>query len=45
MNSMAAAAMYNGAMVAALTEVMPVYVRTVGFSLAFSLATAIFSLF
>jgi MHS family citrate/tricarballylate:H+ symporter-like MFS transporter len=24
--------MYNGAMVAALTEVMPVYVRTVGFS-------------
>lgn len=28
--------MYNGAMVAALTEVMPVYVRTVGFSLAFS---------
>lgn len=33
--------MYNGAMVAALTEVMPVYVRTVGFSLAFSLATAI----
>ncbi len=34
--------MYNGAMVAALTEVMPVYVRTVGFSLAFSLATTIF---
>lgn len=34
--------MYNGAMVAALTEVMPVYVRTVGFSLAFSLATAVF---
>lgn len=33
--------MYNGAMVAALTEVMPVYVRTVGFSLAFSTATAI----
>jgi MHS family citrate/tricarballylate:H+ symporter-like MFS transporter len=33
---------YNGAMVAALTEVMPVYVRTVGFSLAFSLATAVF---
>jgi MHS family citrate/tricarballylate:H+ symporter-like MFS transporter len=28
--------------VAALTEVMPVYVRTVGFSLAFSLATAVF---
>lgn len=34
--------MYNGAMVAALTEVIPVYVRTVGFSLAFSLATAVF---
>jgi MHS family citrate/tricarballylate:H+ symporter-like MFS transporter len=34
--------MYNGAMVAAHREVMPVYVRTVGFSLAFSLATAIF---
>lgn len=34
--------MYNGAMVAALTEVMPPKVRVVGFSLAFSLATAIF---
>jgi MHS family citrate/tricarballylate:H+ symporter-like MFS transporter len=33
---------YNGAMVAALTEVMPVEVRTVGFSLAYSLATALF---
>ncbi|KAF3996573.1 MFS transporter [Glaciimonas immobilis] len=33
---------YNGAMVAALTEVMPVNVRVAGFSLAFSLATAIF---
>lgn len=33
---------YNGAMVAALTEVMPVEVRVAGFSLAFSLATAIF---
>jgi MHS family citrate/tricarballylate:H+ symporter-like MFS transporter len=33
---------YNGAMVVALTEVMPVEVRTVGFSLAYSLATAIF---
>ena len=33
---------YNGAMVVALTEVMPVAVRTVGFSLAYSLATAIF---
>jgi MHS family citrate/tricarballylate:H+ symporter-like MFS transporter len=29
-------------MVVALTEVMPVEVRTVGFSLAYSLATAIF---
>ena len=35
-------ASYNGAAVAALTEVMPAHVRTVGFSLAFSLATAIF---
>ncbi|MQR01880.1 MFS transporter [Glaciimonas soli] len=35
-------ASYNGAMVVALTEVMPVHVRTVGFSLAYSLATAIF---
>ncbi|MEB0163550.1 MFS transporter, partial [Glaciimonas sp. CA11.2] len=35
-------ASYNGAMVVALTEVMPVDVRTVGFSLAYSLATAIF---
>ncbi len=34
--------MYNGAMVAALTEVMPVHVRVAGFSLAYSLATAIF---
>jgi MHS family citrate/tricarballylate:H+ symporter-like MFS transporter len=33
---------YNGAMVAALTEVMPQNVRVVGFSLAFSLATAVF---
>jgi len=33
---------YNGAMVAALTEVMPVQVRVAGFSLAYSLATAIF---
>lgn len=33
---------YNGAMVAALTEVMPINVRTVGFSLAYSLATALF---
>ena len=34
--------LYNGAMVAALTEVMPQNVRVVGFSLAFSLATALF---
>jgi MFS transporter, MHS family, citrate/tricarballylate:H+ symporter len=33
---------YNGAMVVALTEVMPVSVRTAGFSLAYSLATALF---
>ena len=33
---------YNGAMVVALTEVMPVNVRTSGFSLAYSLATALF---
>ena len=33
---------YNGAMVVALTEVMPDHVRTVGFSLAYSLATALF---
>jgi MFS family permease len=35
-------ASYNGAMVAFLTEIMPVHVRTSGFSLAYSLATAIF---
>jgi MHS family citrate/tricarballylate:H+ symporter-like MFS transporter len=33
---------YNGAMVVALTEVVPVDVRTAGFSLAYSLATALF---
>lgn len=33
---------YNGAMVAALTEIMPVEVRVAGFSLAYSLATALF---
>ena len=32
-------ASYNGAMIVALTEVMPVEVRTSGFSLAYSLAT------
>jgi MHS family citrate/tricarballylate:H+ symporter-like MFS transporter len=35
-------ASYNGAMVVALAEIMPVEVRTAGFSLAYSLATAIF---
>jgi MHS family citrate/tricarballylate:H+ symporter-like MFS transporter len=35
-------ASYNGATVVALTEIMPADVRTVGFSLAYSLATAIF---
>ncbi|KVU05334.1 citrate-proton symporter [Burkholderia ubonensis] len=34
--------LYNGAMVAALTEVMPADVRVAGFSLAYSLATAVF---
>jgi MHS family citrate/tricarballylate:H+ symporter-like MFS transporter len=33
---------YNGAMVPALTEVMPAKIRVMGFSLAFSLATALF---
>ena len=33
---------YNGAMVVYLTEIMPASVRTTGFSLAYSLATAIF---
>ena len=33
---------YNGAMVVFLTEIMPPDVRTTGFSLAYSLATAIF---
>src|SRR5215467_1176701 len=33
---------YNGAMVVFLTEIMPAHVRTSGFSLAYSLATAIF---
>src|SRR4029077_1235860 len=35
-------ASYNGAMVVFLTELMPVDVRTSGFSIAYSLATAIF---
>jgi MFS family permease len=33
---------YNGAMVAYLTEIMPRRIRASGFSLAYSLATAIF---
>src|SRR6266700_1154693 len=33
---------YNGAMVVYLTEIMPVDVRTTGFALAYSLATAVF---
>ena len=33
---------YNGAMVVLLTEIMPIEVRTSGFALAYSLATAIF---
>jgi MHS family citrate/tricarballylate:H+ symporter-like MFS transporter len=33
---------YNGAMVAALTEVVPAKLRAAGFSLAYSLATALF---
>jgi MHS family citrate/tricarballylate:H+ symporter-like MFS transporter len=33
---------YNGAMVVALTEVVPVHVRTAGFSMAYSLAAALF---
>jgi len=33
---------YNGAAIVYLTEIMPVSVRTSGFSLAYSLATAIF---
>jgi MFS family permease len=35
-------ASYNGAMVVLLTEIMPIEVRTTGFALAYSLATAIF---
>jgi len=33
---------YNGAMVVFLTEIMPISVRTTGFALAYSLATAVF---
>jgi metabolite-proton symporter len=35
-------ASYNGAMVVSLTELMPAEVRTSGFALAYSLATAVF---
>ncbi|MGN6463089.1 MAG: MFS transporter [Pseudolabrys sp.] len=35
-------ASYNGAMVVALTELIPLHVRTAGFSVAYSLATALF---
>src|SRR5439155_10445696 len=35
-------AAYNGAMAVYLTEIMPEEVRTSGFSLAYSLATAVF---
>lgn len=34
--------LYNGAMIARLTELMPPAARTLGFSLAFSLATSLF---
>jgi len=34
--------LYNGAMIPALTEIMPAEVRVAGFSLAYSLATALF---
>ena len=33
---------YNGATIVALTEIIPVRIRTTGFSLAYSLATALF---
>jgi len=35
-------ASYNGATIAALTEIIPLSIRTTGFSLAYSLATALF---
>lgn len=35
-------ASYNGATIVALTEIIPVQIRTSGFSLAYSLATALF---
>jgi MFS transporter, MHS family, citrate/tricarballylate:H+ symporter len=33
---------YNGAMIVALTEIVPVQLSTPGFSVAYSLATALF---
>jgi MFS transporter, MHS family, citrate/tricarballylate:H+ symporter len=33
---------YNGAMVVALTEIVPMHLRTTGFAVAYSLATALF---
>src|SRR5262249_39554689 len=33
---------YNGAMIVALTEIIPAHLRTAGFSVAYSLATALF---
>ena len=33
---------YNGATIVALTEIIPIQIRTTGFSLAYSLATALF---
>jgi len=35
-------ASYNGATIVALTEIIPIHIRTTGFSLAYSLATALF---
>jgi len=35
-------ASYNGATIVALTEIIPIQIRTTGFSLAYSLATALF---
>jgi MHS family citrate/tricarballylate:H+ symporter-like MFS transporter len=35
-------ASYNGAMIVALTEIVPAHLRTTGFSVAYSLATALF---
>jgi hypothetical protein len=35
-------ASYNGALIVFMTEIIPIDVRTLGFSLAYSLATAVF---